>query len=508
MIFILFSLVLIQASESIVITRDVIFRYRNNISLDCSIPNDNITFYQYNKTTNFTRALISNENRYSISKYNNSNSTGSILHITDLIKNEVLAGYFCNNTDGDTVFFNELVVPHLYYTDAMTVTSTEGLNVNLTCHLLVAPYDEAVNWTWVFTPLNLPAHLNVIEENERFKIINIGNFNSTLAISNLNAKDTGKYYCTAHNDYGSHVRNMTLRVKSRLSPVWPFLGVVGEFSIMAIIIGAYEYTRKKSNNNSDPQIVSPEGDEDEASSQTEEVLFNYGKPLTLICNISSPVKFYVNNTEASASKYEINSTTLTIKSLRKDDIKASYFCNNSLGDKIIFEKNISPFLFKFDFMSNFGISGNPVSLSCYLLIGSENNESIEWQWKFQNGEVIGSDERFKIENKITNSTLTILRSDSKDSGSYECYAFNSYGNHSRNTKLVIKSNLAPLWPFLGTIGQFLILVLILLYYEINVKKSIKLFKRQKTSPILMSDTSSMSSNSNSSETNLFRKNSK
>lgn len=252
---------------------------------------------------------------------------------------------------------------------------------------------------------------------------------------------------------------------------------------------------------------------------TEKVLFQYGKSVSLSCNIPLPIKFYVNNVEATSSKYEINSTFLTIKTiskqndifneiilnclLEKTDILNRYFCNNTAGDRIDFEKGISPHLYKVDFMTVFGVSGTEAKLSCYLLVGSENNQTVNWYWKNSNGLTLNTENQYKIENKNDSSTLILIKGDLKDSGNYECLATNLYGSHNRSTKLVIKSNLAPIWPFLGAIGELVLLAIILFYYELFVKKEFKLFKRQKTAPLSLTDTRSMDSKSSSSETELI-----
>ena len=123
-----------------------------------------------------------------------------------------------------------------------------------------------------------------------------------------------------------------------------------------------------------------------------------------------------------------------------------------------------------DFLSYFGVKGNQVNISCYALLGYQNNLNIEWIWIGPKGESMNSTERFKILDKNERSNLIIHESIIEDSGIYECIGKNAYGSHSRTVKLVIKSNLAPLWPFIGTIGQFVILILILIYHQYRGKK--------------------------------------
>lgn len=60
------------------------------------------------------------------------------------------------------------------------------------------------------------------------------------------------------------------------------------------------------------------------------------------------------------------------------------------------------------------------------------------------------------------------------------------------TCFLSKGNLAPLWPFFGTLGQIVILGLILFFYERFYKKG-DLFKSSKTKPMELTDTRSDSS---------------
>lgn len=240
----------------------------------------------------------------------------------------------------------------------------------------------------------------------------------------------------------------------------------------------------------------------------ETVLFVYGSEVSLTCNLTIPVKFYVNGAEAKGSNYEIIDINMKIKKLskikiynylfwilifllEKADLLSSYFCNNSQGNKIIFHPEVTPRLYKVDALNFFGVSGEKVSISCYVLVGYQNNLNIEWTWKDSKGESLNSTERFEILNKNESSTLTIQNSLMDDSGVYECIAKNAYGSHSRTLNLTIKSNLAPLWPFLGTLGQLIVLTLILLYYEFGIRKEFKFFKRQKTAPLVEKSTLSI-----------------
>lgn len=177
-------------------------------------------------------------------------------------KNDIVSEYFCNSTNGDHLFFNKLgifqkyskkikikilVIPHLFYVDSLILTSTEGKTIDLSCYLLIGNPNTTVNWTWQLDNVK-------IEHGGRFNLIENEQESSTLKISDLKISDSGLYKCRVLNEYGSHVRNITLRVKSHLAPLWPFLGTLGELLILVILIGSYEFVKRKNSNDQEPLV--------------------------------------------------------------------------------------------------------------------------------------------------------------------------------------------------------------------------------------------------------------
>ncbi|CAH8643732.1 hypothetical protein MS3_00009712 [Schistosoma haematobium] len=56
---------------------------------------------------------------------------------------------------------------------------------------------------------------------------------------------TGFYMCTATSTLGSDSLLLEVRIKSKLAPLWPFIGIIAELVVLGIIILIYERTQAK-----------------------------------------------------------------------------------------------------------------------------------------------------------------------------------------------------------------------------------------------------------------------
>ncbi|XP_072556151.1 basigin isoform X2 [Paramormyrops kingsleyae] len=103
-------------------------------------------------------------------------------------------------------------------------------------------YPPIDKWRWSFTDDS--KNKKDITEDEKY-IIKIEPNKTTLYINNpASNMDSGSYTCHGSNDMGEFSDDITLRVRSRLAALWPFLGIVVEVIVLVTIIFIFEKRRK------------------------------------------------------------------------------------------------------------------------------------------------------------------------------------------------------------------------------------------------------------------------
>lgn len=229
-ILILNSIVCKYSVHTLDTTKTVKFVYNSDVSLACDSSEDS-KFYATSNANVVTEISASTDPlKYTID--------GKVLSIKNLKKKQIQSTYICNSTSDQTTFVNE-VVPYLYQIETQTIVIIEDYKGELDCHLLVGnDSGEEISWSW-------KKNKNSLIESEFVYFNRTSNATySKLVFVKLALSNAGIYECTATNSFGSFSRTMDLRVKSKLAPIWPFLGIVAEALILVVLIVALDTSKK------------------------------------------------------------------------------------------------------------------------------------------------------------------------------------------------------------------------------------------------------------------------
>lgn len=149
------------------------------------------------------------------------------------------ANYFCvGATSNVTIIFTSQIMPYIYVPDRQKITPTEGTDVEMTCKLLFGS-ENNLTWTWLYN--DLPYNVS----NDRVAITGIDSspsYQSRLSIRQIDFDQRGFYQCVLTNAFGTHSRRIQVNVRSMLSPLWPFLGVLVEIGVFIFVL---RYCSKK-----------------------------------------------------------------------------------------------------------------------------------------------------------------------------------------------------------------------------------------------------------------------
>lgn len=134
-----------------------------------------------------------------------------------------------------------------------------GTTTKIECTLLYGNEDKLnnISWIWRFGNVTINATNRIFIKNKFSPFIE-----SALTIKDIYYSQRGNYECQAYNKFGMANRYIRVSVKSKkklyfkffflnknfskilgsLAPVWPFIGVIIEIAIMAVIL---RYADKK-----------------------------------------------------------------------------------------------------------------------------------------------------------------------------------------------------------------------------------------------------------------------
>lgn len=120
--------------------------------------------------------------------------------------------------------------------------SSEGELAKLVCKS-DSSHPPVEGWFWFKT--SEAGEQNIANDTEGKYVVISTPERTELTISNLKMDDdAGTYVCNATNSQGSTRETISLRVRSRMAALWPFLGIVVEVIVLVTIIFIYEKRRK------------------------------------------------------------------------------------------------------------------------------------------------------------------------------------------------------------------------------------------------------------------------